>query len=310
MCVKAREPLVGVVLELARRNPAHLDAFVRCNSRIFLNPSAVGGDITAPLATQLERFLSGTVSPAFLDAAEVALRTGVVEGEANGDDMEDDGELLEECWMENPTEVWATIVTSAAQAAKGCVVTPGGQCIGPLPIETWLNLHLPPTLALLRRTVYDPAGQDGQDSNVLTEAQRRGQQAAVEQLASRLAESLDAIPGPQPVARLLLVLHFWATTFQLSPGEREAGMEAALAAVTRLVEEEPGAEGHLELQTLAFIAGELAQQDADALARERKRRHEPEAANEWFGDEEDAEAHAEQILEVCVRACADAAAGT
>ena len=103
-----REPLV----ELARRNPAHLDAFVRCNSRIFLDPNAVGGDITAPLATQLERFLAGsTASPAFLDAAEVALRTGVVEGEANGDEMEDDGELLAERWMENPTEAWATIIT-------------------------------------------------------------------------------------------------------------------------------------------------------------------------------------------------------
>ena len=297
------------LIELARRNPAHLDAFVRCNSRIFLNPDAVGGDITAPLATQLERFLAGsTVSPAFLDAAEVALRTGVVEGEANGDGMEDDGELLDEQWMENPTEVWATVLREAAHAAKGCVFTPGGQCIGPLAIEAWLDLHLPPTLALLRRTVFEPVGPDGQ---VLTEAQRHGQQLAVEQLASRLAGSLDAIPGPQPVARLLLVLHFWGTTFQLSPGEREMGMAAALACVAQLAQDEPDADGHLaELQTLAFIASELAQQDTDALARERKRRLEPQAAaNEWFGDEEDAEAHAEQILDWCVRACADAAAG-
>ena len=47
-----------LLVELARRNPAHLDAFVRCNSHIFLNPNAVGGDITAPLSTQLERFLA------------------------------------------------------------------------------------------------------------------------------------------------------------------------------------------------------------------------------------------------------------
>ena len=292
------------LLELARRNPAHLDAFVRCNSRIFLNPNAVGGDITAPLATQLERFLSGStvLSPAFLEAAEFALRTGIVEGEANGDDMEDDGELLDERWMENPTEVWAAIITQAAQTAKGCVDTPSGQCIGPLPIEAWLDLHLPPTLALLRRTVFEPAGPEGQ---VLTEAQRHEQQVAVEQLASRLAGSLDAIPGPQPVARLLLVLHFWGTTFQLSPGEREVGMAAALASVAQLAQDGPDGEGQLaEVQTLAFIASELAQQDADALARERKRRLEPAAANEWFGDEEDAEAHAEQILDLsCSVSC-------
>ena len=67
----------------------------------------------------------------------------------------------------NPNQVWATIITEAAQAAKGCVFTPAGQCIGPLPIEAWLELHLPPTLALLRRTVFEPVGPDGQ---VLTEA--------------------------------------------------------------------------------------------------------------------------------------------
>ena len=195
-----------LLVELARRNPAHLDAFVRCNSHIFLNPNAVGGDITAPLSTQLERFLAcSTVSPAFLDAAEVALRTGVVEGEANGDAMEDDGELLDERWMENPTEVWATILREAAQATKGCVFTPGGQCIGPLPIEAWLDSHLPPTLALLRRTVFEPVDPDGQ---LRTETERCGQQFEVEQLATRLAGSLGAIPGTQPVARLLLVLHF------------------------------------------------------------------------------------------------------
>ena len=87
-------------------------------------------------------------------------------------------------------------------------------------------------------------------------------------------------------------------------------MAAALARVAQLAQDEPDAEGHLaELQTLAFIASELAQQHTDALARERKRRLEPEAANEWFGDEEDAEAHAEQILDVAVRACAHTAAG-
>ena len=87
-------------------------------------------------------------------------------------------------------------------------------------------------------------------------------------------------------------------------------MAAALARVAQLAQDEPDADGHLaELQTLAFIASELAQQDTDALARERKRRLEPEAANEWFGDEEDAEAHAEQILDVAVRACAHTAAG-
>ena len=155
--------------------------------------------------------------------------------------------------------------------------------------------------------MFEPVDPDGQ---LLTETERCGQQLAVEQLASRLAGSLGAIPGTQPVARLLLVLHFWGTTFQPAPGERELGMAAALARVTQLAQDEPDADGHLaELQTLAFIASELAQQDSDTLARERKRRLEPQAANEWSGDEEDAEAHAEQILDLAVRACAHAAAG-
>ena len=100
-----------LLVELARRNPAHLDAFVRCNSRIFLNPNAVGGDITAPLSTQLERFLAcSTVSPAFLDAAEVALRTGAVEGEANGDAMEDDENM-------GASMMFAKITADAASAS-------------------------------------------------------------------------------------------------------------------------------------------------------------------------------------------------
>ena len=142
---------VAALVDLATRHPAHLAAFVRCNDRIFLNPDAVGGDITAPLTRQLEQFLSrNTIEPTHLDDIECALRTGVVGGGANGDLMEDEGDFLDEQWRASPIEAWATILTESAAASKGCVVTPGGLCVGPLAIERWLEANLPPTLALLR----------------------------------------------------------------------------------------------------------------------------------------------------------------
>ena len=75
-------------------------------------------------------------------------------------------------------------------------------------------------------------------------------------------------------------------------------MAAALARVAQLAQDESDADGHMaELQTLAFIASELAQQTPTRSRGARGGR--TRAANEWFGDEEDAEAHAESWTWPC-----------
>jgi len=281
------------LVALAARNPAHLDALVSCNSCIFLNPDAVGGDIMAPREEQLECYLSakaGELSSTVLDAFEVALSTGVVEGAANGDLHEDEGELLDEHWREEPIEAWSAILRRTARDAKGCVVTPGGRCIGPLAIESWLEAELPSALTLLRHTLSE-------DSLAEKEVAR---------LVSKLGGGIRTLGADaKAIARLLLVLHFWGTAFAVAPGERDAGVAAALAGVKQRLADEHAAKA---LRDLAFISSELAQQEADARLRELKARSAaaaPQPVDEcaWMGDEGEAESEIEQLLELAVRAC-------
>ena len=117
---------------LCEEHEEHLLTLVRKNDRIFLDPSKVG-DIRSPLPKQLTHYLN-MADAAVVDAFEHALRTGVVEGAANGDDSDSDTDLadLDESWRDDPCAAWAAALRCAAKEAEhGGIFTPDGECVGP-----------------------------------------------------------------------------------------------------------------------------------------------------------------------------------
>jgi hypothetical protein len=147
----------AAIVHLAEEHEERLLAIVQKNDCIFLDPAKVGS-LKSPLATQLVHYLasSGLKDDAITDF-EVALRTGVIAGAAEGDaDDDSDTELLAECWRERPCDAWAAALRcAAAHADVGGVVTPFGDCIGPLPIEQWAAQHLPPALEAIEEAMAD-----------------------------------------------------------------------------------------------------------------------------------------------------------
>ena len=296
---------VADILTLAREHDDHLMALVRANDRIFLNPDAVGS-VTKPVLAQLEHFLqndgphriaggSESAADEFLVDVEHALRTGEIRGLANGDDDDDDDDVangvqLDLAWRENDVDAWAAALRCDAHQAKECVCTPEGDVIGPLPFMEWLGEHLPPAVSALTASL-------GRDA--LSKASETTQVEALEQamdLAGMLATGIDhelqAVEPRTPflrqhLPRLVLVLHYAG---QMNIGDqsalegvsirdlRDRVMGRALAAAEWLAAEharlslgEARSALLCELQCLAFIAAQLAEQDvraagADALA--------------------------------------------
>ena len=295
----------------------NLHTLVRRNDRIFLDPSKVG-DVSSPLPKQLCFYLESQDEQTVLDF-ERALRTGVVDGAAVGDDdseSEDEDLVLAENWNDDPLAGWVTSLESRAGRADSFgVLTPDGECVGPLSVTAWLAQHLPPTRELLAAEVASEAGKDV------------GCFRAVMQLAQAFAAEVRyelrgrARPSHlcRNVPRLLLVVHF-INEHMLVAGEGvpEADVEMARDVVERslscsyaaarelLMEVEfPGAGGVpgscvSDLACLAFVTSELCEQEVEIERRAAAR-----AANggqmedtstpslvditAWTGDEDDQE---------------------
>lgn len=294
---------------LAAANDAHLRAFVRANDRIFLDPQMV--DVRAGLVKQLESYLcKARPEASTLADIERALRTGVIQGAALGDDSDFDEleEDLAENWREDPCDAWAATLASVASHAGGCVITYDGRCVGPLPIPEWLSAHMPAALASLKRHVRPEDGA----------AMLKSTQALLAALGGRIAHELQ---GSEPststlselVPRLLLTLHFmgehpeaWAADGRLNAlgaASRAAGLLASAGH-----EEEAQAGLLAEVQTLAWIASLLVEQDA-AIARKGADALEEEGAADWTGDDEGPEQHGAALLHLAVTLVEQAAEG-
>ena len=181
---------VASLVSLAESNPDHLMTFVRANDRIFLNPQLVK-DVTLPLQQQLANYLHRPcLTSDTLDEVERALRTGVVEGTASdSDDDDDDGAFLDECWRSDTFEAWATTLrASASGAAGGCVLTTDGRCVGPVPVRAWLDEHIPPALAALKRVLQ--AAQGGEEGPPAPNVAISQAQQLASHLAVRIEEEL------------------------------------------------------------------------------------------------------------------------
>lgn len=346
MTATRQDDRIEQLLGLAEAHPEHLRGLVRCNDRIFLNPARVGGDVTAPLQEQFRHHLRETpLSCGALDDYERALATGVVDGAANGDDDDDEGDDLEENWNDEPVAAWAKGLASEARLARGMVVTPDGECIGPLPTGEWLEAHLEPTLALLNRA--SPMMAEGY------EVLQGPSVHALEQLVSKLATAIERSVGASAlgamVSRLLLVLHYagqGSSDAPRLPGDmRGMALGVALVAVRRLREasddaavgadqivaaansmsmalalEDQRAERIDELCRLGFVAAALAEQQRDTAARNDRALAQAGwedvqvgggGGGGWNGDDDDDDDAPleQQILNVVLAACQVAASG-
>ena len=310
---------------LASASEDNLLAFVRCNDKIFLNPAAV--DMKLPLPQQLKQYLStAELSTGALDDIERALRTGIIEGAAKGSDDEFSDDGLEEVgWRDNPCHAWsAALKHDGTRAERGGVLTPDGQCIGPVPVLSWLNAHLLTTVELISRELVGPVGcGEPLTKDEVKAAMHYPKDRAkllTLQLSSNLARELDehGKAGDSRALRralpqLLLVAHYWGELPEAwtEAEHRSEALRVAVRAASRLLEiaSDPPEELLVhataeeilaDCQSLAFIASLLAEQDAQSAA------HQARLDSELgIGDEEPSEepppSHA--LLDIAAAAC-------
>ena len=329
------------LIALADNNPDHLDAFVRSNPAVFLNPKSVGGDVRAPLARQFSYYLRNAqpLDAEHMKDIECALRTGVVKGLARGDAGSDDDEVDEDWrslpadWREEPFDAWAAQLRCETSRTGGCLITPdGSHCVGPLPLQEWLECCLPQAINRLRHalalTLPPGSGvtpctpnKDGQDRaacardaairlcGILTRA------VEAELLALRVSESGSNITSH--LRTLLLTVHCMgevgASEQWLIHDARDAALGCAHAAVSRLADVgchapvQPTGVPHVslwtELSCIAFLASLVAQQEAQAHRSEAQLAKELQLSEAclddgWSGDDEDRSAHALMYLAV------------
>lgn len=299
-----RSEQIESLVELAKQQPEHLDELIRCNSRWFNDPAYVGRDFSlAPVLLLAKVLASLEPFEEIFEDVEQALRTGIVQGAANGDDSDEDDEDLDLCWRDDPATAWSLALTSTAKRCRGCVVTPQGYCVGPLHIESWLAIHLPPTLCLIEAQLG--AGASSEDAAWLGATRE----------ATALTCRIEGGREPALLPRLLLVLHFLGTaapdTYVAAEAERTRGLAAALNAARQIVEGEPRADAH-DVQSLAFIANELVLQEDEARHRVQAASDAPTSAGKdstssdeaeaavWTGDEEPEGSAAEALLSFLV----------
>ena len=271
-----------------------LDAFVSHHPHIFLNPSAVGGDMRAPLRRQVDFVLKRT--PELADALHTSLATGALPAAADSDDEYAD---VAADWRADAVSTWAAALRDAARRAAGGVSLPDGRFVGPLAIEALVDAHLPPTLAKLRPPADD--GDDEEDEDAPLYA-RLGLSASLcdddaplaraHKLAAAGAAALDAeLQTEAPKAallravlpRLALAAHFVATASG-APASAAASTEAAMASAHRAAAHLAERRRELldgsavldELRALAFFAAALLDAQPAAAA----------ADDDWSGDEE------------------------
>ena len=274
-----------------------LDAFVSHHPHIFLNPSAVGGDMRAPLRKQVD-FALKTQTIEFADALRTALATGALPAAADSDDEYAD---VAADWRADAVSTWAAALRDAARRAGGGVSLPDGRFVGPLAIEALVDAHLPPTLAQLRPDDAAAADDDEEDEDAPLYA-RLGLSASLcdddaplaraHKLAAAGAAALDAeLQTEAPKAallravlpRLALAAHFVATASG-APASAAAATEAAMASAHRAAAHLAERRRELldgsavldELRALAFFAAALL--DAQPAAADDD--------DDWSGDEE------------------------
>ena len=162
---------------LARRNPANLEALVRENQRIFLNPERVG-DLRLPLSEQFSHYVTFRFEEA-VDAEdeelysdlETALETGRVQGLARGDECasdsdDDDAEDLPEVWRDHPCDGWAAALYAEARATMQPLgVRVALRSVQMEKVQAWLASQLPGSVAHLKRyMVLSPSDQSHADA--------------------------------------------------------------------------------------------------------------------------------------------------
>ena len=180
------EQEVQRLVALAGAQEANLRVLVRANDSVFLDPARVGGDVCAPLPQQLGYFLRGQQhddgggdgdkeeerrrSAALLADVEKALLTGVVEGAARCDDSDEEeeeeegggggggGGSLALDWRDDIVGEWALGVRAAAAAAAdvaaaaaAAAASGGGGGAAAAAALAWVDVHLEPSAALLRK---------------------------------------------------------------------------------------------------------------------------------------------------------------
>ena len=321
---------VDQLVALANASEDNMLAFVRCNDSVFLNPEAVGS-LSAPLPQQLRHYLlKAKLDIAVLDDIEKALKTGVIEGAANGDDQGSDtnsdggGEFMDLAWRENECSAWSTVLRHDGKKADrgGIDATPDGQIFGPVPsVQVWLDEHLQFAIdRIMREVVAD---------NADTPTVLRRAQALATTLCASLRAQLDehdrgchdgTTQWRHTLPLLLLVLHFWGDAWQTADAskataaaeeERAAALRVAVRAASlgasmasaspeELVVHVPSDVLRTEIASLTFIASLLAQQDVASAERTAK------LHSEWgIGDEEAAEdvSPSQALLNIAMAAC-------
>lgn len=193
---------LAVIAHLAEEQEDRLLALVRKNDRIFLDPSKV--DVSSPLPRQLVQYLTTVDDEAIIADFETALRTGAIVGAADGDaDDSDDDLLLDEGWRDEPCTAWAAALSAAGrQAENEGVVTPEGECVGPVPVAQWLSRSLPSVQALIE----SKGGSGGAPTPPLVAARELAHDLATEvrfELRGRRSSFHRALPKLLP--KLLLV---------------------------------------------------------------------------------------------------------
>ena len=300
---------IGLIVSLAEANPEHLEAFARDNEDIFLNPARVG-DTTQPLPTLLANYLHrADLDGEMLNEIESAMRTG--DFQCRGDADDDLEYHLDEHWRDDPFDAWAIGLTSSTVGTSGgCILTPDGRCVGPLPVAHWLSKHVPSTVAMLKRGCG--AAPDARDEYML------GPHvviSAAQQLACRVANRIEEQllllrPSVQVVrdllARLLLILHCVGEQpdawFRMVAERRESALQTAYTACRFLVEycNDSTTQSQLRDQQLgttdvvradvccvAFIASQLLEQDLQATQDEAlHNKHLIAETLAWRGDDE------------------------
>lgn len=326
-------PTLASLVALSTTCPdAHLRALVQANDKVFLNPALIG-NMMWPLPRQLQHYLSESAkhSPSLLADIEHALRTGVVRGEAVGDDESDGDDYDEELaieWRQSSSVAWAAALRSQARHSHGCVVTEDGQCFGPVPIVDWLEDHLPKALDAFQRTTKatgDTAEEEQQQASRAVkalagsiDAELRGQHprlSLLRQLASRLAllvhhmgacrapgDTLpDATERHRATGCVLAVAEWLAARWRAAPEEHASlvGDISCLGFVGSLVVEQDAEAWAEASREEAKLAAELGLKGHHAT--------DDDACLGWSGDADGPERHADALVFLAQIVCAEAA---
>ncbi|KAL1515766.1 hypothetical protein AB1Y20_002382 [Prymnesium parvum] len=151
------------LLQLAERHPSHLEAYIAHNSRLFLDPSVVG-NLCLPALQQFAHFsrhrfgdTPSSDEAQLFEAIEHALETGEVEGLARGDSCcssDDEAEFLDVAWRDTPLDSWAAVLRSFARTPASLPLAARLSLheLADPTLESWLDGHLPATLAALTPT--------------------------------------------------------------------------------------------------------------------------------------------------------------